>query len=401
MRSKSSPIPAFIVSVAISACAAPGEEAPTAEEIQAKSEALAALLHEQWEYTMEASPEWASMLGDKRWNDKLTDFSHEAIEARLAKSQDFVERFQAIDPAGLTVHEALNRDLMIHQLEQGLEGAEFTPWRMPVTQISGIHLMAPRFASFLTYTEVKDFDDLIARYRQLPAAFDQAIHHMRAGMAEGLMPPKFLLEKVVTQAAGVAGMPAEGSPFASPLANFAEDIPAEEQERIREEMLAAIRDDILPAYSGFADFVREEYAPKGREEPGTWSLPRGEERYAFLVKVQTTSNLTPEEIHQIGLEQVAVLEEEMRMVASRLGYEDLESFNAALEEMRSSGRSRGRRYSRSTRVTPMPCTGSSQSSSAACRRPRWRSCRWRSFVRRRLPALSTCLRRPTDRAPAA
>jgi uncharacterized protein (DUF885 family) len=185
----------------------------------------------------------------------------------------------------------------------------------------------------LSFTEVKDYDDLIARYRKLPTAFDQTMDHMRKGMDEGLIPPRFLLEKVVTQAAGLAGMPAEASPFAGPLASFPEGIPPEEQERIREEMLAAIRDDILPAYAGFTEFVRDEYAPAGREEPGMWSLPEGEERYAFLVKVQTTSDLTPEEIHQIGLAEVEMLEEEMRRVASALGYDDLESFNTALEGM--------------------------------------------------------------------
>ncbi len=147
------------------------------------------------------------------------------------------------------------------------------------------------------------------------------------------MPPKFLLEKVVTQAEGLAGMPPEVSPFAQPLGAFPEGIPAEEQERIREEMLAAIRDDILPAYARFTEFVRDEYVPNGREEPGMWSLPDGEDRYAFLVKVQTTTDLTPEEIHQIGLSQVEALEGEMMKIASALGYGDLESFNAALEEM--------------------------------------------------------------------
>ncbi|MEE9471913.1 MAG: DUF885 domain-containing protein [Gemmatimonadota bacterium] len=311
----------------------PTEEAPTADEVQVQRDALGALLEEQWEYTMRTSPEWASMLGDKRYNDQISDFSEEAIETRLAESREFLERFEAIDTSGFTVQEALNRDLMVHRLQRGIEGARFKPWRMPVNQMSGVHLMAPQMVSMLSYTEVKDYDDLIARYRKLPTAFDQTIDHMRKGMDEGLIPPKFLLEKVAQQAAGLAGMPAEASPFAGPLASFPEGIPPEEQERIREEMLAAIRDDILPAYAGFTEFVRDEYAPAGREEPGMWSLPEGEERYAFLVKVQTTSDLTPEEIHQIGLAEVEALEEEMRRVASSLGYDDLESFNAALEGM--------------------------------------------------------------------
>jgi len=331
MRSTSPKLAACAALVALGTAACSPE--PTAEEAQTQRDALEALLEEHWEYTMEQHPEWASILGDKRWNDQVSDFSEEAIEADLEKTREFVERFEAIEPKGFTVQGALNRNLMIHQLERQLEGAKFTPWRMPVNQISGIHLMAPRFASMLTFTEVKDYDDLIARYRQLPTSFDQAIDHMRAGIAEGLMPPKFLLEKVVTQAEGLAGMPPEVSPFAQPLGAFPEGIPAEEQERIREKMLAAIRDDILPAYARFTEFVRDEYVPNGREEPGMWSLPDGEDRYAFLVKVQTTTDLTPEEIHQIGLSQVEALEGEMMKIASALGYGDLESFNAALEEM--------------------------------------------------------------------
>ncbi len=329
------------ISLLLAVCAAamgmiacsPADEAPAADEVQAQRDALAALLDEQWEYTMRTSPEWASMLGDKRYNDQLSDFSEQAIETRLADSRDFLERFEAIDTSGFTVQEALNRDLMVHRLERGIEGARFRPWRMPVNQMSGVHLMAPQIVSMLSFTEVKDYDDLIARYRKLPTAFDQTIDHMRKGMAEGLIPPKFLLEKVVQQAAGLAEMPPAASPFAGPLAGFPEGIPPEEQERIREEMLAAISDDILPAYVRFAEFVRDEYAPAGREEPGMWSLPEGEERYAFLVKVQTTSDLTPEEIHEIGLAEVEALEDEMRRVASSLGYDDLESFNAALEAM--------------------------------------------------------------------
>ena len=122
---------------------APPDDAPPADEVQAQREALDALLDEQWEYTMRTSPEWASMLGDKRYNDQVSDFSEEAIETRLAESREFLERFEAIDTSGFTVQEALNRDLMVHRLERGIEGARFKPWRMPVNQMSGVHLMAP------------------------------------------------------------------------------------------------------------------------------------------------------------------------------------------------------------------------------------------------------------------
>ncbi len=202
---------------------------------------------------------------------------------------------------------------------------------MPVNQISGIHLLAAQFPSLLTFTTVKDYDDLITRYKKFPRAFDQTIDHMRAGMAAGLMPPKFLLEKVAVQVDGLAGMPADKSPFAAPLAKFPKEIPEAEQTRIREQMLAAINGSILPAYVKLGKFVKEEYLPKGRTEPGMWSLPDGEARYAFAVKESTTTNLTPEEIHQTGLREVTRIEGQMAEVAKQLGYPDVQALNAAIE----------------------------------------------------------------------
>jgi uncharacterized protein (DUF885 family) len=306
--------------------------AAPASDLQARRAALDKLLAEQWEYTLSHSPEFASILGDKRWNDQLSDFSQAAIDADLAKTGEFLRRFQAIDTTGFPQQEKLNQELMVRNLKDEIEGSKFKDWLMPVSQISGIHLQAPQFPAFLTFTTVKDYDDLITRYKKMPAAFDQTIGHMRTGMAAGLMPPKFLLEKVVVQCEGIASTPAEKSPFAAPLAKFPVGIPAAEQARIREAMLGAIRDSILPAYVKFAKFVKEEYAPKGRAEPGMWSLPEGEARYAWQVKQQTTSDLTPEEIHQLGLREVTRIEGEMLELARKLGYQDLKSFNAAIEK---------------------------------------------------------------------
>ena len=301
-------------------------------DLQARRDALNKLLAEQWEYTLSHSPEFASILGDKRWNDQISDNSQAAIDADLVKSREFLGRFQAIDTTGFPEQERLNQELMVRDLKEGIEGSKFQRWLMPVNQISGIHLEAPQFPALLTFTTVKDYDDLITRYKKLPVAFDQTMDHMRAGMAAGLMPPKFLLEKVVVQSEGIASTPPEKSPFAAPLAKFPDNIPEAERTRIREAMLAAIRDSILPAYVKFTRFVKEEYAPKGRAEPGMWSLPDGAARYAYQVKGSTTTDLTPEEIHQLGLKEVARIEGEMMKVARKLGYGDLKSLNAAIEK---------------------------------------------------------------------
>ena len=300
-------------------------------DLEARRKALNDLLHEQWEYNMRTSPIYASILGDKRYNDKLDDFSQKAIDDNLAQTRRFLERFEAIDTTGFPEQEILNKELMVRDLKMGLEGARFKPWEMPVTQEGGIHIDAPQLVSVLSFTSVKDYEDYITRLTLLPRLFDQTAEQMRKGMAEGLMPPKILLEKVVTQANGIATTPADQSPFVHPFDKFPDAVSEADRKRLREAGLAAVKDSVIPAYIKFTAFVRDEYAPKGRVEPGAWSLPDGAAWYAFRVKESTTTNLSPEEIHQLGLEQVKEIEARMLGVVNQLGYKDVNSFKAAVD----------------------------------------------------------------------
>jgi uncharacterized protein (DUF885 family) len=299
--------------------------------LEARRKALNDLLHERWEYTMRASPIYASILGDKRYNDKLDDFSQQAIDEDLKQARIFLDRFEAIDTTGFPEQEALNKQLMVRDLKMNLEGARFKPWEMPVNQSDGIHIDAPQLVSILSFDSVKDYEDYISRLKLLPILFDQNIVQMRKGMAEGLIPPKILLEKVVTQANGIATTPVDQSPFAHPFDKFPDAIPEADRKRLRAAGLAAIKDSVVPAYVKFTAFVRDEYAPKGRTEPGAWSLPDGDAWYAFRVKESTTTNLSPEEIHQLGLQQVADIETRMIAVVNQLGYKDMKSFKAAVD----------------------------------------------------------------------
>jgi uncharacterized protein (DUF885 family) len=303
---------------------------PSQSDVEARRKALNDLLAERWEYTLRTSPIYASVLGDKRWNDQLDDFSQKAIDDDLDQSKKFLVRFEAIDTSGFPEQEALNKTLMVRDLRMGLEGARFKPWEMPVSQFSGVHIDLPQLVSLLSFQTVKDYDDYISRLKQIPRLFDQTEIQMRKGMAEGLMPPRILLEKVVEQANGIASKAPDASPFAEPFAKFPESISAADQKRLREQGSAAISASVLPAYVKFTKFVREDYAPKGRAEPGLWSLADGPARYAFLVKESTTTELSPEEIHQIGLAQVKEIEARMLEVVNQLGYKDLKSFGASL-----------------------------------------------------------------------
>ncbi len=300
-------------------------------DLEARRKTLNDLLHEQWEYTMRTSPIYASILGDKRYNDKLDDFSQAAIDDNLERTRRFLSRFEAIDTTGFPEQEALNKQLMVRDLEMGLEGARFKPWEMPVNQQSGIHIDAPQLVSLLSFENVKDYEDYITRLKLLPILFDQTITQMRKGLAEGRMPPKILLEKVVTQANGIATTAPQESPFTHPFDKFPDAVSEADRKRLRESGLAAVRDSVIPGYVKFAAFVRDEYAPKGRSEPGAWSLPDGAAWYAFRVKESTTTNLSPEEIHEIGLQQVKEIEGRMLAVANQLGYKDMKSFKAAVD----------------------------------------------------------------------
>ena len=302
--------------------------------VEQRRKALTDLLADRWEYTLRTSPVFASMLGDKRWNDKLEDFSQAAIDKDIEATKSYLVRFEAIDVAGFPPQETLNKKLMVRNLRMELEGAKFKPWEMPVSQFGGIHIELPDMVNILSFESAKDYEDYIARLKAMPVLFEQTQIQMHKGLAEGLMPPKYLLEKVVEQANRVASAPAEKTPFARPFDKFPASISATDQKRLRDGGMAAIAGGVIPAYQKFTKFVREEYAPKGRTEPGLWALPDGGARYRHAVKQLTTTGRTPQEIHELGLQQVQEIEKEMLEVAHQLGYKDIASLNEHIKSDR-------------------------------------------------------------------
>ena len=302
--------------------------------LESRRKALNDLLAEQWEYKLRSSPLFASFLGDKRWNDKLDDFSQEAIDKDLQETEKFITRFEAIDTSGFPEQEALNKVLIVRDLKMQLEGAQFKPWEMPMDQQNGVQIGLPDLVTTLSFTSVKDYEDYISRLTQVPRLLDQTMFQMRKGMNDKLMPPRFLLEKVVDQCQAVASQAPEKSPFAQPFSAFPKTISEPDQKRLRAAGLAAIQTSVLPAYARLTAFVRDEYVPKGRTEPGVWSLPDGVARYRHLVRLMTTTDMTPEQIHALGLKQVEETEIEMLALAHKLGFKDLASLNDHIKNER-------------------------------------------------------------------
>jgi uncharacterized protein (DUF885 family) len=288
------------------------------------------LLAEQWDYTMRTYPEYASTLGDKRFNDKLTDSSEKAVYADIEEQKKFLQRFKAVDTTGFPEQETLNKTLMVRNIELQLEDVPFKDWEMPVSQFSGIQINAPQLVSVLSFDTVKDYEDYITRLRNMPKQFDDTMDLMRKGIADHLMPPKILLEQVARQSETIAKTKPEESPFMEPAKKFPASFSAEDRTRLKGKMLAAVREQMTPAYEKFTKFVKEEYAPRGRSEPGLWALPYGEARYAYAAKTVTTTSLAPEQIHQLGLQEVAKDQAAMLKIAQKLGFADLKAFDAAV-----------------------------------------------------------------------
>jgi uncharacterized protein (DUF885 family) len=297
------------------------------QTLDARRAELNRLLAGEWEYTLRTQPELATQVGDDRYNDRLSDFSDKAIADDLEHTRQALARFDAIDVTGFPEQEKLNHALMLRSLHEALDAAQFKDWEMPATQFGGIHLGYASLASDSPFRNRKDYEDYLSRLHQIPRVLEQAMGHMRDGLRDHCMPPKYLLEKVSSQAQQIADDPLDKSPFTDPLRKLPDSISEAQRKQLREEIESAVKNEVAPAYAKFAKFVRDDYAPHGRLDPGVWALPDGEARYRFAVRHQTTTDFTADQIHELGLKSVTEIEIQMLAIARAQGFSDLKSFN--------------------------------------------------------------------------
>jgi len=302
-----------------------------AGDVASRTKALNGLLAEQWQHQLENSPEFATILGDLRYNDRWTDASlaHAARERKTTEA--FLKRFEAIDTRGFADSDALNQRLMVRQLKDALRSHELKLDEMPLDQMNGVHLALAGFVSTIPFANAKQYDDYLARLDKVPALFDQVIDVARQGQRDGMMPPKYLLEAVIKQIDGIGTPAGEASVFAEPLKHFPDTVKDADRARLRKAILAAIDGKVRPAYRKLGAFVAHDYAPHGRAEPGVWSLPNGDAIYRFEVEQQTTTTQTPDDIHATGLAEVERIEKAMTVIAKSQGFADLAAFRASLK----------------------------------------------------------------------
>ncbi|MEI5700723.1 DUF885 domain-containing protein [Acinetobacter baumannii] len=300
-------------------------------DVSIRVKALNQLLQEQWEYTLKNSPETATVLGDLRYNNRWTEISKTQIEKDKKTTQNFLKRFEAIDSTGFSATDQLNKYLMIYQLKETLKNYDLKLYEMPFNQMWGLHLQFPGFISSIPFDNAKQYQDYISRLKQIPLILEQGIQLAKQGQKDGLMPPKYLLEKVAKQINSIATPAGKDSVFASPLKQFPNNISKAEQERLSREVLQAIDQNVRPAYQKLGTFIQKDYLPYGRQHEGIWSLPNGDELYRFYVENNTTTSESPETIHQLGLKEVARIEAEMLKIAKAQGFNDLKSFQQSLK----------------------------------------------------------------------
>jgi uncharacterized protein (DUF885 family) len=311
----------LLVAVAVSVFAQ--NVKPVADRLAAQN----TLFEEQYESDLRNLPERATAFGDYRYNDKLADYSLDAIARRHKTDQDFLSRLEAIPTNGFSDQDQLSHDLLIRVLQQRIADFDLKEYEMPINQQNGIHTSLADLPLSVPFDSVKQYEDYIARLHQIPRALNQTTEVLRAGMKDKLMPVRFLLEKLPIQCEGIV----DADPFLQPTKKYPASISLEDQKRLTQQITEAVTTDVLPSYKTFAAFLRTEYAPQGRTTLAVTSLPDGQRRYENDIYGRTTTRMSPDEIHQIGLREIDRIEAEMTAIAKKEGFADLASFRASLK----------------------------------------------------------------------
>jgi uncharacterized protein (DUF885 family) len=313
----------ILLVLSITVCAFAQNVKPVADRLAAQN----ALFDEQYESDLRNFPERATAFGDYRYNDKLADRSLDAIAQNHKTDEGFLARLEAIPTTGFTDQDQLSHDLMVRVLEQRITDFDLKEYEMPINQQNGVHTGLADLPLSVPFDSVKHYEDYIARLHQIPRVLTQTIEILRAGMNDKLMPVRFLLEKLPIQCEGII----DADPFLLPTKKYPASISAEDQKRLTQQITDAINTDVIPAYKTFANFLRTEYAPAGRTTLSITSLPDGEKRYQNDIYARTTTHMTPDEIHQLGLREIDRIQTEMTAIARKEGFADLASFRASLK----------------------------------------------------------------------
>jgi uncharacterized protein (DUF885 family) len=286
-----------------------------------------AVFDEQYESDLREFPERATSSGDYRFNDRLADRSLEAIERRNGTDTAFLERLRAISTAGFAEQDQLSHDLLIRVLEQRVADFTLKEHEMPINQQNGVHSALADLPLAMPFDSPKHYEDYIARLHEIPRVLRETTEVLRAGMHDGLMPVGFIIEKVAVQCDGIV----QANPFLLPTKKSPAGVPAEEWPQLTARVRDTVTREVLPAYVAFGSFLRTEYEPRGRSSLAVTSLPNGDKLYENDIYGRTTTRMSPDEIHRLGLREIDRIETEMAAVARKAGFADLAAFRRSIK----------------------------------------------------------------------
>jgi uncharacterized protein (DUF885 family) len=302
------------------ACSALGQTVPDGVAKQN------ALFEEYYQAGLKNFPERATSYGDYRYNSQLAQVSLADIARQHAEADEFLARLKAIATDGMSDNDLLSHRILEKLLEREDVNYALKNYEMPVNQQNGVHTRLADLPNAVPLDSVAHYQDYISRLRQIPRVLEQTKEVMRQGEKDHLMPPRLVVEKLPGQCDGIIA----AKPFLEPIKNFPAEFSEADKKRLTDEITSAVNDGVLPAYRKFADFLRREYAPKGRTELTIESLADGKRRYSEAVKTMTTVNVPPADIHEIGLKEVSRITDEMTKLAQSQGFKDLASFREAV-----------------------------------------------------------------------
>ena len=292
----------------------------------ATSDDFAALLDESWEWQLTNYPVFASQLGDKRFNTRWTDMSLAAIEQRQADTRAFLQRLYAIDRDALGEADQLNYELFRRELQDDIDAGKFKGHVLPFNQRGGVQNLDSN-TNYLDFSSTQDYDDWLARLAGIGEYVDQTMALAERGRKDGYMLPEVLMQRIPDQIAVQLVDDPEASPFYTIFAEMPDSVPVDEQERLRATARTTIKDFVLPAYRKLDRYFSNTYLPASRESIGLSSLPNGKEWYEFQARRFTTTQMSPDDIHRLGLNEVKRIRDEMQEIIDDLDFEgDFQDF---------------------------------------------------------------------------
>ncbi len=300
-------IPALLLTAGLSAHADPAED-------------FANLLDDSWEWRLNENPVFASRLGDRRKNDQWRDLSLKALERRHQDQQDFLRRLRAIDASQLSEGDQLNYDLFRRSLENRIDGHQFRNYLMPMSQRGGVQSLEST-AETVRLANVQDYEDWLVRMASVGQVIEQTMELQEEGRKTGYMPPKILMQRIPDQISAQLVENPIDSPFYIAFAEMPDAISDTDQERLRQSAREIIDESIVPAYRRFSSYFSDTYLPACRDTIGASSLPNGEAFYEYRTQFFTTTQMTPDEIHRVGLNEVKRIRDEMQLIIDELEFD--------------------------------------------------------------------------------